>query len=87
MMHGVLNDERRAAIEIIVEEKTGFRDPEDRDGNLPDLEHVRVEAPRPTDTPYDVAYRDFGRQYPDARYGGSSYHWIGLFCRRASRWQ
>jgi hypothetical protein len=28
----------RAVVEIIIEERTGERDPEDRDGNLPDLE-------------------------------------------------
>lgn len=38
MMHELLNDERRAAVEIIVDERTGYRYPEDRDGNLPDLE-------------------------------------------------
>jgi hypothetical protein len=39
MMQEIMDDQRRAAIEIIVEEKTGYRDPEDRDGNLPDLAH------------------------------------------------
>ena len=38
-MHEILYDERRAAIEVIVEERSGYRDPEDRDGNLPDLEN------------------------------------------------
>ena len=38
MMYQILNDDRRAAIEIILEEKAGERDPEDRDGNLPELE-------------------------------------------------
>jgi len=42
MMNEILNDERRAAIEIIVEEKTGYRDPEDRDGSLPDLKDRSV---------------------------------------------
>lgn len=37
MMHEILNDDRRAAIEIILEERAGERDPEDRDGNLPEL--------------------------------------------------
>lgn len=32
MMHEMLNDERRAAVEVIVAERTGYRDPEDRDG-------------------------------------------------------
>jgi hypothetical protein len=40
-IHDLLNDDRRAAVQIIVEEKTGERDPEDRDGNLPDLESPR----------------------------------------------
>ena len=34
-----LNEDKRKAVEIIVEERAGARDPEDRDGNLPDLEH------------------------------------------------
>jgi ADP-ribosylglycohydrolase len=29
-----------------------------------------------TGTPYEVAYRDFGRQHPDAGYGGSFYEWL-----------
>lgn len=33
-----LNEEKRNAVEIIVEERAGARDPEDRDGNLPDLD-------------------------------------------------
>jgi hypothetical protein len=33
----LLDRDRRAAIEIIVEERAGYRDPEDRDGNLPEL--------------------------------------------------
>lgn len=37
-MEELLDDRRRAAIQIIIEERTGERDPEDRDGNLPDLE-------------------------------------------------
>jgi hypothetical protein len=38
MMNEILNDERRAAIEMILEERTAYRDPEDRDGDLPQLE-------------------------------------------------
>jgi len=38
MMHEMLNDRRRAAIEIVLEERAGHRDPEDRDGDLPQLE-------------------------------------------------
>ena len=29
-----------------------------------------------TGTPYDVAYRDFGRRHPNAGYGGSFYGWL-----------
>lgn len=34
----LFDDTHRAAVEIIVEERTGYRDPEDRDGDLPQLE-------------------------------------------------
>jgi delta 1-pyrroline-5-carboxylate dehydrogenase len=37
-MYDLLNQDKRNAIELIVEEKAGARDPEDADGNLPDLE-------------------------------------------------
>ena len=40
-MYDWLNQEKRNAIEIIVEEKAEARDPEDRDGNLPELENPR----------------------------------------------
>ena len=36
-----LNQEKRNAVEIIVEERAAARDPEDRDGNLPDLAKTR----------------------------------------------
>jgi hypothetical protein len=36
-MYDWQNAEKQKAIEIIVEEKAGARDPEDKDGNLPDL--------------------------------------------------
>ena len=29
-----------------------------------------------TSTPYDRAYRDFGRRHPDAGYGGTFYQWL-----------
>jgi hypothetical protein len=32
-----LNEDKRNAVETIVEERAAARDPEDRDGNLPDL--------------------------------------------------
>jgi len=38
----MLNEDRRRAIEIIVEEKAAACDPEDRDGNLPDLARGRT---------------------------------------------
>jgi hypothetical protein len=38
---GLLNEDKRRAIEIIVEKRAEARDPEDRDGNLPELEHPR----------------------------------------------
>jgi hypothetical protein len=37
-IYDLLNEDKRNAIELIVEEKAGARDPEDADGNLPDLE-------------------------------------------------
>ncbi len=37
MYYDMLTEDQRNAVEIIVEEKAGARDPEDRDGNLPDL--------------------------------------------------
>ena len=38
-VYGLLNEDKRRAIEIIVEKRAEACDPEDRDGNLPDLEH------------------------------------------------
>ena len=32
-----IHEDKRRAIELIVEERAAARDPEDRDGNLPDL--------------------------------------------------
>ncbi|HEX4566292.1 MAG TPA: hypothetical protein VH138_06645 [Vicinamibacterales bacterium] len=40
-VYDLLNQDRRNAVEIIVEEKAEARDPEDADGNLPDLERPR----------------------------------------------
>jgi MYXO-CTERM domain-containing protein len=39
-----LNEERRKAIEVVVEQRAEARDPENRDGNLPELEEPT--APR-----------------------------------------
>ena len=32
-----MNEEKRNAVEVIVEERAAYKDPEDKDGNLPDL--------------------------------------------------
>jgi hypothetical protein len=40
-VYDLLNEDKRNAIELIVEDKAGARDPEDADGNLPDLEAPR----------------------------------------------
>jgi hypothetical protein len=37
-LYDMLNEDKRKAIEIIVEEKAEERDPETADGNLPELE-------------------------------------------------
>lgn len=38
MMDKLMDDERRAAIEVVIEERAAYRDPEDADGDLPRLE-------------------------------------------------
>ena len=40
-MDALFDDTRRAAVEVIVEERTGEHDPEDKDGDLPQLEGPR----------------------------------------------
>jgi len=40
-IYDMLNEDKRNAVEIIVEERAAARDPEDKDGNLPDLEKPR----------------------------------------------
>jgi hypothetical protein len=45
-IYDMLNEDKRNAVEIVVEERAEARDPEDREGNLPDLE--RPESGRPT---------------------------------------
>ena len=37
-LYDLLNEDKRNAVELIVEQRAEARDPEDRDGNLPDLE-------------------------------------------------
>jgi len=41
VIYDMLNEDKRRAIEIIVEEKAEARDPEDKDGDLPQLEDPR----------------------------------------------
>jgi hypothetical protein len=41
-IYDLLNQDKRNAIEIIVEEKAEERDPETADGNLPDLQSPRT---------------------------------------------
>jgi hypothetical protein len=41
IVYDMLTEEKRHAVEIIVERRAEARDPEDRDGNLPDLEHPK----------------------------------------------
>jgi hypothetical protein len=41
VIHDMLNEDKRNAVEIILEEKAEARDPEDKDGNLPDLANPR----------------------------------------------
>jgi hypothetical protein len=45
-VYDMLNEDKRHAIEIIVEERAEARDPENKDGNLPDL---AGRSPRSTD--------------------------------------
>jgi hypothetical protein len=42
-IYGLLNEDKRKAIEIIVEERAEERDPETADGNLPELESPKRE--------------------------------------------
>jgi hypothetical protein len=44
-VYDLLNQDKRNAIEIILEEKAEARDPEDADGNLPELEHPQRRQP------------------------------------------
>jgi hypothetical protein len=47
-VYDLLNQDKRNAIELIVEEKAEARDPEDADGNLPDLEDPRRASKAPS---------------------------------------
>jgi hypothetical protein len=40
-IYDMLNEDKRHAVEVIVEERAAARDPEDKDGNLPDLDHPK----------------------------------------------
>jgi hypothetical protein len=46
-VYDLLNQDKRNAVEIIVEERAGLRDPEDRDGNLPELEDPKQPRANP----------------------------------------
>jgi hypothetical protein len=37
-MYGFQNEDKRKAAQVVIEERAEARDPEDADGNLPDLE-------------------------------------------------
>jgi hypothetical protein len=50
-VYDLLNEDRRNAVEIIVEEKAEARDPEDKDGNLPELEQPKRPPTRPPTNP------------------------------------
>ena len=39
VVYDMLNEDKRHAVEIVVEGRAEMQDPEDRDGNLPELEH------------------------------------------------
>jgi hypothetical protein len=40
-VYELLNEDKRKAIEIIVEQRAEMRDPEDKDGDLPQLENPK----------------------------------------------
>jgi hypothetical protein len=44
-VYELLNEDKRKAIEIIVEQRAEARDPEDKDGDLPQLENPKVKRP------------------------------------------
>jgi hypothetical protein len=39
--YDLLNEDKRRAVQIVIEERAEARDPEDADGNLPDLERSK----------------------------------------------
>jgi len=45
-VYDLLNQDRRNATELIVENMAEARDPEDKDGNLPELERPKRSPPR-----------------------------------------
>ena len=45
-VYELLNEDKRNAIELIVEERTGEHDPEDKDGDLPQLERPSRKRPK-----------------------------------------
>jgi hypothetical protein len=47
-VYDMLHEEKRKAVEIVVEGRAEARDPEHADGNLPDLENPRFTPKQPT---------------------------------------
>ena len=41
IVYDMLNEDKRKAVEIIVEERAAAKDPEDKDGNLPELDNPK----------------------------------------------
>lgn len=56
LMYEMLSDDRRAAVEVVLEERAAVRDPEHRDGNLPDLQRPE-EGPQTTTDNWRVGFR------------------------------
>jgi len=53
-VYDMLNEDKRKAVEIVVEGRAGARDPEGKDGNLPELEHATSPtSPTPPTSPTD----------------------------------
>jgi hypothetical protein len=52
-VYDMLNEDKRNAVELIVEGRAEARDPEHADGNLPDLEHPDRDRPAERGRPGD----------------------------------
>jgi hypothetical protein len=49
-VYGLLNEDRRKALEVVVEQRAGERDPERAADNLPELEDPSSESPSKSGT-------------------------------------